>query len=125
MNAVHWNAAYWVVAVPLALFYLYAGGLKAVRSREQLLPMMAWVDSTPMPTVRTLGAVEVLGAAGLVLPPLTGIAPSVALAAAVGFTLLQIAATGVHLRRGDRRIGLNAALLLAAVATVPLATARL
>ncbi|MFC5889977.1 DoxX family protein [Kitasatospora sp. CM 4170] len=116
------TAAYWVVAAPLALFYLYAGGLKAVRSRAQLLPMMAWVDSTPMPTVRALGTVELLGAAGLVLPPLTGIAPAAALAAAVGFVLLQIGATGVHLRRGDRRIGLNAALLLAAVVAVPLAT---
>ncbi|MFJ3788464.1 DoxX family protein [Kitasatospora sp. NPDC090091] len=116
------TAAYWVLVTPLALFYLYAGGLKALRSREQLLPMMAWVGSTPMPVVRALGAIEVLGAAGLVLPPLTGIAPAAAPAAAVGFVLLQVAATGVHLRRGDRRIGLNAALLLVAVATAALAT---
>lgn len=116
------NIAYWIVAGLLALFYLYGGGLKIVRTREQLLPMMAWVDSMPMAAVRAVGAVEVLGAAGLVLPPATGIAPGLALAAAVGFTLLQVAATRVHLRRGDRDIALNAVLLVTAAVAAWLAT---
>ncbi|RFU82727.1 DoxX family protein [Streptomyces triticagri] len=116
------NVAYWIVAGLLGLFYLYAGGAKLVRSREQLLPMMAWVDSTPMPVVRALGTIEVLGAAGLVLPVLTGIAPWLASAAAIGFVILQIGATRVHLRRGDRQIALNATLLAAAAATVWLST---
>ncbi|MFC5664281.1 DoxX family protein [Kitasatospora misakiensis] len=117
------TAAYWVLAGPLALFYLYAGGLKTARSRERLRPMMAWVDSTPMPVVRAIGAAEVLGAVGLVLPPATGIAPAAALPAAVGFVLLQLAATGVHLRGGDRRIALNLTLLATAAAAVTLAAA--
>lgn len=87
--------------------------------------MMAWVDSTPMPAVRAIGLVEVLGAIGLVLPPLTGIAPWLALTAAVGFVILQVAATRVHLRRGDRQIALNLTLLLAAAVTIWLATAWL
>ncbi|MFJ5776416.1 DoxX family protein [Streptomyces sp. NPDC093094] len=111
------NIAYWIAAGLLALFYLYGGGVKLVRSREQLLPMMAWVDSTPMPVVRAIGLIEVLGAIGLVLPPLTGVAPWLAPAAALGFVVLQIAATRVHLRRGDRRIALNLTLLLAAAVT--------
>lgn len=119
------NVAYGIVAGLLSLFYLYGGGVKVVRSREQLRPMMAWVDSTPMPAVRAIGLVEVLGAIGLVLPPLTGIAPWLALAAAVGFVLLQVGATRVHLRRGDRRIALNLTLLLAASLTIWLATAWL
>ncbi|MEE1782832.1 hypothetical protein PUR71_07875 [Streptomyces sp. SP17BM10] len=36
--------AYGLVAGLLALFSLYAGTLKIVRSRDQLRPMMAWVD---------------------------------------------------------------------------------
>ncbi|MCX4780696.1 DoxX family protein [Streptomyces sp. NBC_01264] len=119
------NVAFWITAGLLALFYLYAGGVKLVRSREELRPMMAWVDSTPMTAVRAIGAVEVLGAAGLVLPPLTGIAPWLSPAAAGGFVLLQIGATVVHLARGDRRIALNLTLLLAAAVTTWLATARL
>ncbi|MEU5951185.1 DoxX family protein [Streptomyces sp. NPDC047525] len=116
------NIAYWIVAGLLCLFYLYAGGMKLARSREQLRPMMAWVDSTPMPAVRAIGLAEVLGAIGLILPPLTGIAPWLALAAAIGFVILQICATRVHLSRGDRRIALNITLLLTASVTVRLAT---
>ncbi|MEV6011768.1 DoxX family protein [Streptomyces sp. NPDC051976] len=116
------KVAYWIVAGPLALFYLYGGGLKVVRSREQLRPMMAWVDSMPMAAVRTVGWVELLGAIGLVLPPLTGIAAWSALAAAGGFVALQIGATRVHLRMGDRDIALNIGLLLTAAVAVWLAT---
>ena len=120
------DVAYWIVAGLLALFYLYAGGKKVIQTREQLQPMMGWVDRTPMPAVRTIGVLEVLGAIGLILPPLTGIAPSLARAAAIGFVLLQIGATTVHLRRGEaRQIGLNIALILAAAVTVWLATTRL
>lgn len=74
------NIAYWIVAGLLALFYFYAGTLKVIRSRDQLRPMMAWVDRIPLPALRALGTVEILGATGLILPPLTGIAPPLALA---------------------------------------------
>ncbi|WP_333731714.1 DoxX family protein [Streptomyces sp. IBSBF 3010] len=117
------NTAYWIVAGLLALFYLYSGTLKAVRSRDQLRPMMAWVDRVPLPALRALGAVEILGAIGLVLPPLTGVMPSLAMAAAIGFVLLQAGAIAVHVSGGDRRVGLNVGLLVAAAATVWPATA--
>lgn len=119
------NVAYWIVAGPLALFYLYGGGMKLVRSRDRLRPMMAWVDTMPMRSVRLIGLVEALGALGLILPPLSGIAPWLALAAATGFVVLQIGATAVHLHIGDRRIALNIALFLIAAVTAWLATAWL
>ncbi|MGZ9928349.1 DoxX family protein [Streptomyces sp. NC-S4] len=112
------NLAYWIVAGPLALFYFYAGPLKLIRSRDELRPMMSWVDRIPLPALRALGAVEVLGATGLVLPPLTGIAPSLASAAAMGFVLLQIGAITVHLSGQDRRIALNIGLTAAAAVTI-------
>lgn len=118
------NIAYWIVAGLLALFYLYSGALKALRDRDRLRPMMAWVDRMPMPVVRVLGAVEILGAVGLILPPLTGIAPSLAVAAAAGFVLLQIGAIAVHLTDEDRRVTLNIGLLATAAVTVWLATGR-
>lgn len=94
--------AYWIIASLLAVFYLFSGGVKVVRSKEQLAPMMGWVDTVPMPVVRMIGVLEVLGAVGLVLPPATGIAPWLAVAAAVGFVVLQVLATGLHLSRGER-----------------------
>ncbi|WP_055557262.1 DoxX family protein [Streptomyces sp. NBRC 110028] len=116
------NIAYWIVAGLLALFYLYTGTQKVIRSRDQLRPMMAWVDRIPLPALRALGAVEVLGAVGLILPPLAGTAPWLAPAAAIGFVLLQIGAIAVHLTGEDRRITLNAGLTAAAAVTVWLAT---
>ncbi|MEY9835833.1 hypothetical protein ABH941_001051, partial [Streptacidiphilus sp. EB103A] len=68
------------------------------------------------------GVIEVLGAIGLILPPLSGIAPWLALAAAIGFVVLQLGATRVQLRRGDHQVALNLTLLLAASVTTCLAT---
>ncbi|MFD7719186.1 DoxX family protein [Streptomyces sp. NPDC059814] len=115
--------AYWIVAGLLGVLYLYSGGKKAVQSKERLAPMMGWVDTVPMPLVRVIGAVEILGAAGLVLPPLTGIVPGLATAAAIGLAVLQVMAAGLHLSRGEaRQTGLNAALVVLAAAAAALAT---
>ncbi|MGW6316384.1 DoxX family protein [Streptomyces sp. NPDC055099] len=116
------NIAYWIIAGLLALFYFYAGTLKVIRSRDQLRPMMAWVDRMPLPAVRALGTVELLGAIGLVLPPLTGIAPWLATVASIGLVLLQSGAIAVHLTGEDRRIALNIGLGATAAATVWLST---
>jgi DoxX-like family len=117
------KVAYWIIAGLLALFFLYAGGKKVAQSQDQLRPMMGWVDQIPMPLVRTIGVLEILGAIGLILPPLTGIAVGLALAAAVGFLLLQIGATALHLSRGEAKlIGLNLGLIVTAAVTVWLST---
>ncbi|MET9408987.1 DoxX family protein [Streptomyces sp. NPDC002935] len=117
------DVAYWIVAALLAAFYPYAGGMKVLQSQERLQPMMGWVDRVPMPLVRVIGTLEVLGAAGLILPPLTGIAPWLAVAAATGLVLIQVGGIVVHVSRGEARlIGLNIALLLAAAAAIWLGT---
>jgi hypothetical protein len=46
--------------------------------------MMGRIDAVPLRLVRTIGVLAVLGALGLILPPLTGIAKALALAAAAG-----------------------------------------
>ncbi|MFI6335792.1 DoxX family protein [Streptomyces sp. NPDC050535] len=117
------HVAYWIVAALLALFYAYAGGKKVLQNPEQLRPMMGWVDSVPLPFVRLIGALEVLGAIGLLLPPLTGIAAWLAVAAAAGLVLVQIGGMTLHLSRGEvRETGLNIVLLALAALTVWLGT---
>jgi hypothetical protein len=71
-----------------------------------------------------IGLVEVLGAAGVVLPPLTGIAPGLAVAAALGLAIIQIGAFRLHLSRHEvSDLPLNVVLLgLAAAAAVLAAT---
>lgn len=114
--------AFWIVGSLLALFYLYSGSIKVVQSKERLRPMMHWVDDMPLGAVRAIGVVEVLGAVGLIVPPLTGILPWLALAAAVGLVAVQVGAAVVHLRRHDT-IWMNLALAVAAAAVAWLATA--
>ena len=117
------TVAYWILAVLLSTLYVYAGGKKVTQTKDQLRPMMKWVDDLPMSLVRTIGALELLGVAGLVLPPLTGVAPRLALAAAVGFELLQVGAVGMHMIRGEvQDIWLNVTLLVLGVITIWLAT---
>lgn len=95
---------YWIVATILAAFNLFAGGSKLLRTQEQLAPMMAWAgEAVPMRGVRAIGAVEVLGAVGLLLPPLTGVLPWLAIVAALGFAVLQVLAAAFHLSRGEAR----------------------
>ena len=117
------KVAYWIVAGVLAVFYLYSGGIKVVRSKDQLRPMMAWIDAVPLRLVRTIGVLEVLGALGLILPPLTGIAAGLALTAAIGLELIQVGAITLHLRRGETKvIGLNIGLIVLAGVAVWLST---
>lgn len=116
------DVAYWIVAGLLAVVFLYSGALKLVRSKEQLAPMMGWVDTIPLWLVRTIGGLEILGVLGLVLPRLTGVAPGLAIAAAACFVVLQLLATGLHLSRGEARlVGFNVLLILLGVAAAWLA----
>ncbi|NUS43185.1 MAG: DoxX family protein [Mycobacteriaceae bacterium] len=121
------NVGYWIIGGLLAAFYLYSGGIKVVRTQEQLQPMMGWAGTlVPMRGVRLIGALEVSGAIGLILPPLTGIASGLAVVAAVGLAVVQVGALYVHGSRGEwKQTPLNVALLAMAAAAAWLGTAFL
>jgi hypothetical protein len=111
------NIALWIVQGLLALAYLAAGGIKVARPREQLVASgrFDWMKDTSDAGVKAVGAVEVLGALGLILPELTGIAPILTPIAAVGLVIVQIGAIRVHLVRNERQpLPANAILLLLA-----------
>ncbi|MBK9052378.1 MAG: DoxX family protein [Chloroflexi bacterium] len=110
------NIVLWVVQGLLAAAFLMAGSNKLMRSKEQLKPMMAWVEDFSPQTLRIIGAVEVLGAIGLILPAATGILPGLTPLAAVGLVLTMLGAAATHLRRTEYPlIGVNAVLLLLAL----------
>ena len=117
------SAVYWIIASLLALFYFYSGGIKVFRTKDQLRPMMAWIDTVPLAAIRVIGGLEIAGGLGLILPPLLRTAPGLAVAAALGLVLLQIGGIVLHIRRGEgKAIGLSIALLIAAIASALLAT---
>jgi DoxX-like family len=110
------NVALWIVASLLALFFLFAGITKTTRSKDHLRPMMGWVDDFPLGMVRFIGAVELAGAIGLVLPAATGIATVLTPLAATGIAIIMVGGGIVHLRRGEGKLApMNVILLALAV----------
>ena len=97
------NLAVWIVSGVLAALYLMAGFTKLVKTKQDLVaePRMSWAGDFTEGQVKGIGAVEVAGAIGLVLPWLTGIAPILTPIAAVGLALVQVGAAITHLRRGE------------------------
>jgi uncharacterized membrane protein YphA (DoxX/SURF4 family) len=95
------NVALWIIAVVLAAVFLLAGLMKMAMPKEKLLSTMVWAKTWPEPRLKALGAVEVLGAAGLILPRALGIAPVLTPVAAVGCAIVMFGATIVHTRMKD------------------------
>ena len=111
------NIALWIAQGLLALAYLAAGGLKVVRPRERLVASgnFDWMKDTSDAGVQAVGLVEILGALGVILPWLTGIAPILTPIAAIGLVAVQIGALRVHLVRDERQpLPANVFLLLLA-----------
>jgi uncharacterized membrane protein YphA (DoxX/SURF4 family) len=105
----------WILQLLLALAFVGAG-INHVMQRGGGSGRMAWMLAVPKPLLTTIGILEIAGAAGLVLPPVTGIALWLTPLAATLLALVVVFAAVFHLRR-DRE-GMNAAmnLVLAALA---------
>ncbi|MFK8022816.1 MAG: DoxX family protein [Ilumatobacter sp.] len=95
------NIALWIIAGLLAASFVAAGAMKLTSSKDDLLPKMPWVADFSESQVRGIGAAEVLGGIGLVLPPLVDVAPILSPIAAIGLVLTMAGAAVVHIRRGD------------------------
>jgi uncharacterized membrane protein YphA (DoxX/SURF4 family) len=108
------NTALWIVAWVLAVAFLAAGLMKALKSKEELAKSgMTWVEDFSPGMVRTIGVLEILAAIGLVLPALLDIAPIFVPLAALGLVLMMIGAVVVHARRKEyQAIAPGAVLLL-------------
>lgn len=96
------NVALWIIQVLLALLFLFGGGVKLV------LPIQEMVKQTGMPGLflRFLGACEVLGALGLILPGLLRIRPGLTPLAAAGLLIIMIGATVLSFKSGGPAMAL-------------------
>lgn len=95
------NLALWIIAGFLAFAFAAAGAMKVATPKTDLLEKMPWVADFSEQQVKGIGAVEVLGAIGLILPAALDIAPILTPIAAVGLALTMVGAIVTHLRRGD------------------------
>lgn len=94
------NIGLWAVQILLAALYAFTGFMKLTQPIDALAQMMGWPGEMPM-LARFIGAAELAGAAGLILPWATGVMPRLAAYAAVGLALVQVLAIPFHIYRGE------------------------
>lgn len=96
-----WTIGLWASQALLALAFGAAGVMKLATPVADLGAMMNWVTVSPEWLVRFIGAVELLGAVGVVLPAATRILPWLTPLAAFGFAVIQVLAIGTHASLGE------------------------
>lgn len=112
------NVFLWILAGVLAAFFLGAGANKLAQSKEKLAQNanMKWTEDFSAGTLKLIGAAEVLGALGLILPGAFDIAPILVPLAATGLAIIMAGAIITHARRKEYPvIGINAVMLALAL----------
>ena len=108
------NVALWVLQILTAIAFGGHGFLMVANTRR-MVERVAWVRALPVPLVRILGTIEIFGALGVILPGLTGVLPSLTVAAAGGLVAMMLLAILFHVTRREwPNIALN--LILGALA---------
>ena len=83
------NRLLWTIQVLLAALFLFAGGYKLFAPADQL---EAAAPGAPVPFLRFIATMELLGAAGLILPGLFGIKQFLTPLAAAGLVIIMVGA---------------------------------
>ena len=97
------NIALWAGQVLLASF-AFGGFMKLTVRIDQLPASGAWMADIPLWLLRTIGAVEILGAIGVILPAVTRIKPWLTPLAAAGLGIIMVLALVFHLARGEANL---------------------
>ena len=92
------NTVLWIIQGLLAVMFLFAGGSKLVMSAEQM--RAPGPIQFPVAFIRFIGICELLGAAGMIVPGLTGIKPGLTRLAAAGLIIIMAGATVTNLVDG-------------------------
>lgn len=94
------NTALWIVAGIMAALFAFAGANKLFMPYDKLAnaPGATWVNHFSPGFVKALGAIEIVGAVGLVLPAILDIAPVLVPLAAIGLALIMVGAATVTFR---------------------------
>jgi hypothetical protein len=112
------NITLWIITGLLALAFLAAGSMKITQPKAKLANAgQPWAEDFTAIGVKSIGVLEGLGALGLILPALLGIATVLVPVSAAALGALMIGAAIVHARRGEyRNITVN--IVLGALAIV-------
>lgn len=99
-NRAHYSCsmqlALWLSSAFLAAAMIAAGGMKLAVPRARLAERMTWARTWKDGTVKLLGAAEVLGGLGLIIPQATGVVPMLTPIAATCLLVLMLGAVKTH-----------------------------
>jgi hypothetical protein len=102
-----WTIGLWIAQILLALLFGLAGVMKSFMPPADLAAAgINYATELPLWLLRFIGAAELAGAIGILLPALTRILPGLTPLAALGFTTIQILAIGFHAVRGELAMAL-------------------
>ena len=94
--------ALWIIQGVLAGIFVLTGLTKLTQRREKMAAgPMSWAADVSDAQFRGIGALELLGAAGLILPGVLGIAGVITPLAAAGLALTMLGAFLTHARLGE------------------------
>ena len=80
----------WLLQILLAFAFVAAGAMKLTTAKPELVTNgMAWAEDFSDTQIKLIGAAEVAGAIGLIVPAATGIMPILTPVAAAGLALLM------------------------------------
>lgn len=95
------NTFLWIVQGLLAAVFMMTGLMKLVMKKEAAADRMGYVNDFTQEQLYGIGVLEILGALGLILPPLLGILTVLTSLAAVGLAVIMVGAFITHLRRKE------------------------
>lgn len=96
------ETALWIIQGVLAGIFVVTGLTKLTQPREKMAAgPMSWAADVSDSQFRGIGVLELLGAAGLILPGVLGIAGVLTPLAAVGLALTMVGALLTHARFGE------------------------
>jgi uncharacterized membrane protein YphA (DoxX/SURF4 family) len=98
------NVFLWVAQALLAVLFLFSGIAKSTLRKPRLIALgQTGVAPYPVPFVRVIAGLEIVGSFGLIVPWLTGISSVLTPAAAAGLAIIMVGAAFSHLSIGERR----------------------
>jgi uncharacterized membrane protein YphA (DoxX/SURF4 family) len=111
------NTMLWVLQGLLAAVFAVSGAAKSTLSKPRLIASgQTGVTPFPMPLIRFTAGCELLGALGMFLPRLLGVATYLTPLAAAGFAVIMVAAITSHAwLREPLNVAATSAILLVAV----------
>ena len=102
------NIALWTVAGLLAVAYVAGGGGKVILSKERIRAAgghsAGWTEDFSPGAIKAIGALEVLGGLGLVLPALVGVVPELVPLAALGLAMIMVGAAITRISRREWKL---------------------